>query len=160
MAKATVPYEDFLLSVAPEHQEITDRLNSFLLRNGCSIKIEPSKSGYVVSYHPADKKVIANFVFRKSGLLIRIYGDHVHGYGDLLETLPEGMKKAIHKASVCRRLLDPEKCNARCPKGYTFTLEDKPYQKCRYSSFMFPVNGDNADSIQAFLEKELVLRSA
>ena len=42
-----------------------------------------------------DKKKIAlmNYVFRKSGMLVRIYARHIHMYQTLLDSIPEEMKK-------------------------------------------------------------------
>ena len=47
-----------------------------------------------------DKKKIAlmNYVFRKSGMLVRIYARHIHMYQTLLDSIPEEMKKNVMKA--------------------------------------------------------------
>jgi len=101
------------------------------------------------------KSGLANFVFRKSGLVIRVYGDYVHKYNDYLETLPIGMVKGIEKAPVCKRLIDITKCNSKCRMGYEFTLKGNHHQKCQYNCFMFPVNDENIPFIREFLEREL-----
>ena len=64
------------------------------------------------------------------------------------------MKKAIRKASVCKRLIDPDDCNPRCQTGYTFTLDGESFQKCRYMAFFFNVNENTLPSLLAFLEQE------
>lgn len=162
MPKEIIKYEDFLTEVNqlfPDAVQHINRINSLLLENGCAVKLERSKSGFVVSYN-INKTVILNFVFRKNGVVTRIYGDFVHNYQTFLESIPDNMLKAIEKAGVCKRLLDPEKCNPRCKTGYDFTLNGVRHQKCRFGSFMFTVDGENADSIVGFLENELKQRTA
>jgi hypothetical protein len=159
MDNKDLEFENFLLDVNPVYQESVTRIHDYLLENECAIKISLAKSGYLISYSDKNKRVIANFVFRKSGLVIRIYGDAVNGYLDFIETLPEGMIKAIEKAPVCRRLIDITKCNSKCRMGYDFTLKSTRYQKCQYNCFMFPVNVENIPFINDFLIKELSARA-
>ncbi len=160
MSDINLQYENFLNEVNPAYREFVDQTNDFLSQNGCKIKIEIAKNGYVVSYNDTKRgKVVANFVFRKSGLIIRIYGDHVNKYASFLETLPNGMIKAIEKAPICKRLADPAKCNSRCQMGYIFTLNNVDYQKCRFNCFMFLVSGENNPFIKTFLENEMSLRT-
>jgi hypothetical protein len=113
-----------------------------------------------VSYSDRNKRVILNFVFRKSGLIVRIYGDAVNAYLDFMETLPDGMIRAIEKAPVCKRLIDFTKYNSRCRMGYDFVLKGKHHQKCRYNCFMFLVSHENNPFIRDFLENELNAREA
>lgn len=156
MSKEEIKFEDFLANVSPVNVDFVNQTHAFILQSGCTYKIESAKNGFVVSYvHAKTKKVIANYVFRKSGLIIRIYGDHIGSYSDVLTALPEGMAKAIEKAPVCKRLIDPTKCNSRCPMGYVFELNGTVHQKCRYNSFMFGVIDENYDTIHAFIEREL-----
>lgn len=154
-------YEDFLFDVSPMQRPFVDSIHACLTENGCQTKVETAKNGYVVSYTLKDtKRVIANYIFRKQGLMIRIYGDNVGKYEGFLETLPEKMQDAIQKAGDCRRLLDPTKCNARCPMGNVFTLKNELHKKCRYGSFLFLLDAESAAHIQAFLENELRERVA
>ena len=160
MSKEEIKFEDFLMNVSPENLGFVHETHDLMLQRGCSCKIEAAKSGHVLSYVlPKTKKVIANYVFRKSGLIIRVYGDNISKYADFLHSLPDGMVRAIEKAPVCKRLIDPDKCNSRCPLGYVFDLHGKTYQNCRYSSFMFDVKEENYDSIRSFLERELKERT-
>lgn len=153
-------YEDFLNEVNPIFREFVNETNGFLLQKGCKIKIETAKNGYVVSYNDMTSgKVIANFVFRKFGLFIRIYGDHIAQYASLLETLPNGMVRTIEKAPICKRLADPTKCNSRCKMGYIFPLNNVEFQKCRFNCFMFLISDENNPFIKTFLENEIHLRS-
>jgi len=154
LEKTDIRFEDFLMEAEPSNLDFILELHDYLLQNGCDVKIQAAKSGYVVSYSHS-KKVIANYVFRKKGLIIRIYGDHVGEYSEFLGSLPDEMAESIEKAPVCRRLVDPLKCNSRCPMGYAFTLRGTPYQKRRYGSFMFLVDDNSSSYIKAFLENEL-----
>jgi hypothetical protein len=160
MEKKDIKFEDFLKDVNPAYHEFVAGLQDYLLENGCGVKMDIAKSGYLVSYSDRNKRVIMNFVFRKVGLVTRIYGDAVNRYNDFVETLPEGMVKAIEKAPECKRMADFTKCNPKCRMGYDFTLRGVRRQKCQYNSFMFPVNGENNPFIRTFLEKELNARMA
>ena len=160
MEKKELKFEDFLMDVNPAYHAFVTQLNHYLLENGCSVKMNLAKSGYLVSYTDKNKRVILNFVFRKSGLVTRIYGDSVNQYNDFIEALPEGMVKAIEKAPVCKRLIDITKCNAKCRIGYDFMLRGARRQKCQYNCFLFPVNDENIQFINEFVSKELAARTA
>ena len=88
MDKKDLKFEDFLMDVDPAYHVFVTQTHDLLLENGCSIKMDLAKNGYLVSYSDRNKRVLLNFVFRKSGLITRIYGDNVNGYNDFLETLP------------------------------------------------------------------------
>ncbi len=134
-------------------QEIYDQLTQNDL---CTCEIKPAKSGSVVSFIRKDtKKTLANLVTRKAGMKLRIYADHVRQYEDFLDTIPEKMKKEIKKASICKRLVNPEDCNPRCFMGYTFHLDGELYKKCRYMAFMITLSLENSPFILQILEKEL-----
>lgn len=161
MAKEEFRFEDFLNDISPEYADIAGNLHNFLLESGCGLKMQLAKSGHVVSYtDPKTKKVTANFVSRKKGPVVRIYGDNAYKYMDFLESLPEAMIKFVGKSPDCKRLLDPAKCNQKCPMGYTLTLNGDTYKKCRYGCFMFEMNADSAPYIKTFLENELRERTA
>lgn len=162
MAKKTeIPYEDFLAMVDPAMVPFVTRLDGIMRGAGCAVGIEPAKSGYVVSYKFADGgRTLANFVFRKKGLVIRIYADHILKYMELLESLPVAMKAKVAKAPVCRRLINPELCNPHCPKGYEFILAGENHQKCRYNCFMFFLGEEENPHIQTLVEREIACRRA
>lgn len=151
-------YQEFINAVEPEHREFINEIHDNLLQNGCKAVIKPTKNAYLVSYTNKDKKTIANYVFRKSGVLIRIYAMHVNEYEYFLEELPEKMMESIDKASVCKRMINPDDCNSRCPMGYDFMIQDKHYQKCRNSAFMFLINDESKSYIKTFLDHELQLQ--
>lgn len=159
--KETYTIEQFLSDVAPNHIPFVMEIDAFLTSRGFKTKVELAKSGYVVSYrHPKTKKVLLNYLFRKSGMLVRIYGDHVAEYLDFLQTLPAGMAAAVAKEPNCKRLLDPAACNSRCPMGYVFSIRGEQHQKCRYSAFMFAVNDETMPFLRGLIEKEAAARDA
>jgi hypothetical protein len=160
MDKKDLKFEDFLKDVNPAYIDFATRTHEYLLENGCAVKIDMAKNGYLVSYSDKKKRVILNFVFRKSGLVTRIYGDAINSYIDYVETIPEAMIKAIEKAPACKRMLDSSKCNSRCRMGYDFMLKGAHWQKCQYNCFMFPVTHESSPYIRRFLENELNARYA
>lgn len=146
----------FLESVAEENRPFVQELHDFLTQKECKCEIKSAKSGYVVSYLlNSTKRTLATFVFRKSGVKLRIFPNHISQYQDFLNTLPTQMKKDIQKASACKRLINPDDCNSRCAMGYRFTMDKEGYEKCRYMAFMFSLNQENNPYIREFLEREL-----
>ena len=151
-------FEDFILNVDPQYQCFALSMHDFMISNDCRLKMAEAKSGYVISYQYGKKKrVLLNFVFRKTGLHARIYGDHVGQYLDFLESLSETMKKTIEKAPPCKRFDDPPKCNSKCI-GYVFAIGDVQHRKCRYNCFLFPVTDDSIPHIKTMIKKELSSR--
>lgn len=151
-------FEDFIAAVNGDNQEFVRELHHKLMERGCKLEVKDARSGYVVSYK-YDKKTIANYVFRKKGLLIRIYAEHASQCTELLDTLPDGMVQSIQKASICKRLVNPDDCNPRCPMGYDFWLKGEHYQKCRSNAFMFLVCPENNEFIGELLLKEIKVDS-
>ena len=152
--------DDFIISVAPQYQGFARYINDYLLNNGCVLKMANAKNGFVVSYqHVAKKRVVMNFVFRKNGLVARIYGDHVGEYPEFLETLPDSMRISIQTAPACKRFDNPPKCNSKCG-GYVFSIGGMQYQKCRYNCFLFVVSDESIPFITTHIEKELAARAA
>ncbi len=91
----------------------------------------------------------------KRDMKLRIYPEHIQEYQSFLDSLPEKAKKEIRKASVCKRLINPDDCNPKCVMGYTFVLDGVQYQKCRYMAFQPALSEENYPYIKQFLEKEL-----
>jgi len=152
--------EDFIIEINPEYHGFVQSLNDYLVSNGCNLKMTTAKNGYLVSYQYGKKKyVLMNFVFRKGKLFARIYGNNAVLYIDILESLPDIMKKAIHKAAKCKRFEDPPKCTPKC-NGYVFNFEGSDLQKCRYYCFMFEVTDESCLYIRTLIEKELECRKS
>lgn len=161
MAKEKISFETFLNSVDDEYQEFIIGLNEYLTENDCVAEIEAKRSGYFVSYsYRKTKKAIVNFLFRKKGMVIRIYGGNVNRYIDIIDTLPDGMIASIKKASVCKRLIDPNTCSQTCSMGNDFIMKGERMQKCRNSCFMFDVSAENNPYIKTMIACELEERIA
>lgn len=157
MANQKLGFEEFMKAVDSSNKAFVTNLHQEFLTYGCHIQVKEAKSGYVVSYL-LDKKAVANFVFRKTGLIIRIYANHINKYMEFLETLPSSMRKSIQTSSICKRLVNPNDCNSKCAMGYDFLLGGVRLQKCRNNAFMFLLCDENNDFIKLFLHKELSMR--
>ncbi len=161
MVKQSIPFTSFLEAAGTEHIEFINQSNQLMLDNNCKVEIKEAKSGYLVSYvHTPTARTVANYVFRKKGLMIRIYADHVPEYMSLLDNWPESMKNTIRKATPCKRLLDPNACNPRCVMGFDFILDGNREQKCRNSSFMFFLDPETKPHLKDMLEREMQARKA
>ena len=146
----------FMETVDERFRSFVNQINEYLTENGCKCEIKLQKSGYIVSYVlNGSKRTLATFVSRKTGMKLRIYPEHIQEYQSFLDTLPEKVKKEIKKSSVCKRLINPDDCNPKCIMGYTFALDGKQYQKCRYMAFQLTLSEENNPYIRQFLEKEL-----
>lgn len=145
----------FMETVDERFRSFVSQINEYLTDNDCKCDIKLQKSGYIVSYVLNSKKTLATFISRKTGMKLRIYPEHIREYQSFLDTLPEKVKKEIKKASVCKRLINPDDCNPKCIRGYTFTLDGEQYQKCRYMAFQPTLSEENNPYIQQFLENEL-----
>ena len=99
-------FQDFLASVDGENQKFVSEVHNELTGLGCKAEVKAARSGYVVSYS-LNKRTLANYVFRKKGLMARIYAGHIAQYMELLELLPDSMVRAIQAAPICKRLADP-----------------------------------------------------
>lgn len=149
----------FLEATDAHYREFIIEINDYLIEQGCKREIKPAKNGYLVSYILIDiKRTLATFVSRKTGMKLRIYPDHIGEYQSFLNALPEQVKKEIKKSSICKRLINPNECNSKCVMGFTFTMDDEDYQKCRYMAFMPTLSRENNIYIKEFLERELSAR--
>ena len=160
MAAQKAGYEDFIAAVSDKDKEFVNEVNACMLENGCKLEVKPAKAGYVAAYKfLKTKKSIANFVFRKKGLMIRIYGDGIKAYEHIMDELNDGMAAEVKKASPCKRLLDAAACSDKCVMGYDFMLKGERQQKCRYSGLMFTVCEQNNPHIMAIVRGELEQRN-
>lgn len=160
MDKQEEQWNAFIETVEPQYRDFVNSLHKYFMQNGCNVQVKTAKSGYLISYTiTKTKKTVANYIFRKKGLLIRIYANSVNGYMAFLDTLPEGMSNTIRKAPVCKRLLNPDDCNPRCLMGYDFNMNGEHYQKCRSSAFLFLLTEENNPYIKSFIENEMEARN-
>ena len=149
-----VGFEEFIINVSEENKEFITEIHNKLINQGCKIEVKSAKSGYVVSYI-FNKKTVLNYVFRKSGLLVRIYATNVNQYMSFLDSLPVEMVKQIKKSTDCKRLIDKSLCNQKCAMGYDFLINNEIYQKCKNNAFMFQINNENNQFIKKFLMEEM-----
>lgn len=148
-------YDEFL-EITGASRNLVEDINDFLMDSNCRREIKTAKSGFTVSYLLQDTKTLATFVCRKTGIKIRIFPQHLNEYMEFLDTLPVKMKKEIAKASVCKRLVNPNDCNPKCVMGYDFIMDKKRYQKCRYMAFMPSITEGSISYIKKFLQNELM----
>lgn len=148
-------YEDFLKGLNPFEESFVAAMHAYLIQKGYSTEVKPAAQGPVVSYQtPKPKRTVFNYVFRKSGMQVRIYGDNAREYQDFLQTFPAEMTKAMDKAANCRQ------CNSRCPKGYSVSLNGNMFEKCRYGAFLFSLIPETMPYIKAFIEHEVEARES
>jgi len=159
MPKVVIPFSSFIEAAGLEHIDFINSLHEYMEENGCKTEIKDAANGYVVSYiHKPSKRTVFNYVFRKEGLLMRIYADNIPSYGEMLENWPDSMKDTVKKAGVCTRLLDPEKCNSRCLGGFDFVLDGEQQQKCRYGGFMILLSDETKPCLKKMIECEMQTR--
>ena len=151
--KETLGFDDFIAAVDGGCREFVTGLHRSLMEMGCKLEVKEAKSGFVASYL-LNKKTIANYVFRKKGLIARIYPNHLPQYLEVLDAMPNALAAAVLAAPDCKRLLDPAACNPKCPMGYDFPLRGLRAQKCRNSAFQFLVCRENNPFIEALVLSE------
>lgn len=154
MENKKMAFHDFINTVDSEYRDFVSGLHYDLIEHGCKIEVKPAKKGYLVSYI-LNKKTIANYVFRKKRLIIRIYANHVNQYMEFLESLPKAMAKSVSDSSSCKRLANPDSCNSKCAMGYDFWLRGEHLQKCRNNAFMFLLCEEYNPFIKTFLVNEV-----
>ena len=98
-----------------------------------------------------------NYVFRKSGMMVRIYARHVIMYQSILDVITDDMKKNVIKANDCKRLTGVSECSPTCTAGYSFMMDGVNYQKCKNSAFFWKVEPDSVEHIKKIVENELKL---
>ena len=158
MAQAKINFEQFIKAVDMDNKPFVQDLNKYLLDRGCKAAFEEKKSGYLASYkYGKPQRAVMNFLFRKSGMLTRIYGERIGNYPDFLGTLPSVMVESIKDASICKRLVLNE-CSSKCG-GYDFTIGNERFQKCRYSCFEFIMTSKSNPYIREFVEHEIKERA-
>lgn len=157
MAKEKISFKEFLSAVAPEHQAFVESLTNQLMNQGCDLVIKEAKSGYAVSYQ-LEKKTVMNWVFRKTGIWARIYGDNASKYEDSLASLPTDMQKKMTASRDCKRLIDPNACSNTCVKGFVYSLHGDTYKKCRNDGMFFLLTNETAEHIAELVCAEVTAR--
>ncbi|MCR5794652.1 MAG: hypothetical protein K6G61_04820 [Solobacterium sp.] len=139
-------YQELLPS---EIRDTVQRIHAELSAMGFSEEIKEAKSGPVLSYRK-DRKVLLNYVYRKSGIKVRLYAAGIAAYEDRLAVLPDSMKAELRKAADCKKL-NGLPCTPACPGGYTYTLDGKLMKKCRSMAFLMTLNQKTAESVQTLI---------
>jgi len=157
MAKEKITFEQFIESVDSDNKPFVQEQHSYMIDIGCKVTFEEKKNGYLASYkYGKPPRAAINFLFRKQGMLTRIYGEHIRGYHDFLNTLPAEMVDSIEASGPCGRLVN-NTCSTKCT-GYDFTIGDEHFQKCRYGCFEFLMTKESRPYIRKFIEHELTER--
>ncbi len=148
-------FTQFFNEVPPNLQEFVLELDKYLLAKECKIKIEPAKNGYVTTYMlPGSGRSLLNYVFRKTGIKLRIYAAGISSYDAILNDFPDKMKKEIIKSGDCKKLLGGT-CSPVCPAGYNFIMDGVEYKKCRSTAFLHKLDEESAKFIIKLIKAEL-----
>jgi len=154
MAQEKITFNQFLEAVAADHQAFIENLHNSLIERGCKVTFEEKKNGFLASYkYGKPPKSVLNFLFRKHGMLIRIYGENVNKYENFLGTLPQELAQSIATSGDCKRITN-NTCSPKC-KGYDFMIGSERFQKCRYNCFELLVSDQNNPYIETFVNHEL-----
>ena len=159
MVKEKDSFKEFLSAIPPEHQAFVEKLNSRLIDQGCDLVIKEAKSGYTASYL-LEKKTVMNWVFRKTGVYARIYGDNAGRYEDIIASLPADMQKKMTASRDCKRLIDPSACSDTCVKGFVYALNGIIYKKCRNDGMFFRLTNETAEHIARLVCAEVNVRKS
>ena len=159
MAKEKGSFKVFLSAVSPEHQVFVEELNHKLIEQGCDLVIKEAKSGYTVSYQ-LKKKTVMNWVFRKAGVLARIYGDNVGRYEGIIDSLPADMQKKMTTSRDCKGLIDPDACSPTCVQGFVYALNGDIHKKCRNDGMFFLLTDETAQHIAKLVCEEVTVRKS
>lgn len=145
----------FLNDIPAQNQEFVIELDKKLVNKGCKREIKSAKSGFVTSYlNPLSGKTLLNYVFRKTGVKMRIYAAEIRKYDATLHEFPLSMKKEIIKATDCKKLTGGT-CSPTCPGGYVFSMDEVEYKKCKNTAFFFDLNEISSTYIEKMLDAEL-----
>ena len=142
-------YQDLL---PIEIRETVQNIHAELSAMDFTEEIKEAKSGPVLSYMK-DRKVLLNYVYRKSGIKVRLYAAGIAAYGYCLAALPDSMKTELKKATDCKKL-NGLPCTPTCPGGYTYTLDGELLKKCRSTAFLMTLNQKTAEYIQTLILRE------
>ena len=145
----------FLQDIPAECQSFVLELDEYLIGRGSKRTIKAAKSGFVTSYSsPASGRALLNYVFRKSGVKMRIYAEHIGEHPEVLNCLPDKMKSDIKKAGDCKKLTGFT-CTPTCTAGYSFVMDGEEYRKCKNMAFFHSLNAGNMEHILKLIKAEI-----
>ena len=146
----------FLNDIPVECQGFVLELDKYLTEKGSKRTIKSAKSGFVTSYtSPKTGKALLNYVFRKTGVKMRIYAAGIGEYSEILSDFPDNMKKDIIKAGDCKKLYGLN-CSPTCTGGYSFLMDGVSYKKCKNMAFFHSLEERNFSAIRKIVEAEIV----
>ncbi len=145
----------FLNDIPAGCQEFVLELDKYLAENGSKRTIKSAKSGFVTSYtSPRSGKTLLNYVFRKTGVKMRIYAQNIGEYDDILNDFPDNMKKDIVKAGDCKKL-NGLNCSPTCGGGYDFMMDGVQFKKCKNMAFFHSLEESNFNTVRQLISKEI-----
>ena len=145
----------FLQDIPAEYQSFVLELDEYLIAKGSKRTIKAAKSGFVTSYSsPASGRALLNYVFRKSGVKMRIYAEHIGEHPEVLNWLPDNMKSDTKKAGDCKKLTGFT-CTPTCTGGYTFVMDGEEYRKCKNMAFFHSLTAGNMEHILKLIKAEI-----
>lgn len=145
----------FLNDIPADCQGFVLELDKYLSEKGSSRTIRTAKSGYVTSYSsPKSGKALLNYVFRKSGVKMRIYAEHIGEHSEILSVFPDNMKSDVKKAGDCKKLTGFT-CSPTCPGGYRFVMDGVEYKKCKNTAFFHSLTEKNFEHILKLIKAEI-----
>lgn len=145
----------FLNDIPADMQGFVLELDKDLTEKGSKKTIKVAKNGYVASYSsPVTGKALLNYVFRKTGVKMRIYAAQIGEHADILGDFPANMKADIIKAGDCKKLTGRD-CSPTCPGGYAFTMDGTEYKKCKSMAFFHSLTEENCNYINKLIMSEI-----
>ena len=145
----------FLQDIPAECQSFVLEVDAYLSAKGSKRTIKAAKSGFVTSYSsPASGRAFLNYVFRKSGVKMRIYAEHIGEHPEILNCLPDKMKSDIKKAGDCKKLTGLT-CSPTCTAGYTFVMDGVGYRKCKNTAFFHSLTAGNFEHLLKLIKAEI-----
>ena len=145
----------FLQDIPAEYQCFVQVLDEYLIAKGSKRTIKAARSGFVTSYSsPASGRALLNYVFRKDGVKMRIYAEHIGEHPTVLNCLPDNMKSNIKKAGNCKKLTGLT-CTPTCTGGYAFVMDGAEYRKCKNTAFFHSLTADNMEHILKLIKAEI-----
>ena len=145
----------FLQDIPAEYTGFVLALDEYLTARGSKRTVKAAKSGFVASYtSPKTGRALLNYVFRKTGVKVRVYAEHIGSHPEVLRDLPRGMKAEIQKAGDCKRL-SGQICSPTCKTGYTFVMDGVEYRKCKNTAFFHSLTAENLEHILNLVKTEM-----
>ena len=97
------PFVLFLQDIPEEYTGFVLTLDEYLTTRGSKRTVKVAKSGFVASYtSPKTGRALLNYVFRKTGVKVRVYAEHIGSHPEVLRDLPRGMKAEIQRPATAK----------------------------------------------------------